>query len=150
MGHELAVFGGSAALVIVSGFLIRLLAQPEGETFALATFDFTRDLFGAAAAVFPATLIIEAKHNELSMSVSEFGLLLILIVVIGCWAKWDSRYFCHWRDGMTREKLPNGKLGEPVASPHPVRLERIAFAIGTGLGFTVLYASTVLSHHIAS
>jgi hypothetical protein len=70
--------------------------------------------------------------------------------VIVLWAQGDSRYFSYWRNGEKRIKQRGGKLGGPVAAPSPRRYRLIAFSVGNGLGFMVLNASTVLSHHITS
>lgn len=150
MSAELTIFFGSAGASITAGLIVRLLALEHNQTVDLALFDFTKDLFAAAAAVFPTVLVIQSKTDAVKFSGAQFLGTLMLIVVIALWAKGDTRYFAYWRDGKRRTKGPDGKLGPPTAAGSPRRSKMLAFAVGNGLGFTVLFFSTVLAQGVAS
>jgi hypothetical protein len=151
MSHELYVFAGSALVAVAAGFIVRLLSLADGESVGLKLFDFTRDLFAAAAAVFPTTLIIQSKPDQtIQFSSSQLGVTLTLIAAIALWAKGDSRYFSYWRQGMKRVRNDDGTLSEPEAADSPGMRKAMAFVAGNGLGFAVLFASAVVSYQVAS
>jgi hypothetical protein len=150
-GNTLFVFAGSAVVAIGAGLLIRWLALEHGASLTLALLDFTTDLFAAAAAVFPTTLILQHEGGQqLTMSVPEVLGTFMLVVVIAVWAKFDTRYFAYWRKGMRRHKKSDNTLDDGTLDDNPRRWRAIAFVVGNGLGFAVLYASTALSQSVVT
>ena len=151
MSHELTIFFGSAAAVIAAGVVIRYLALAENRSISLTVVDCAEDLFLAAVVVFPTTLIIEPKpKHPISFSASQLLATFALLVVIAVWAKGESRYICYWRQGEKRTKQQNGSLGAAERASRPTLMKATAFMLGNGLGFSVLFASVALSHHVAS
>ncbi|HEY2282566.1 MAG TPA: hypothetical protein VGH60_03330 [Solirubrobacteraceae bacterium] len=151
MSHEVYVFAGAAVAVIGAGLVLRGLTLADNESMNLTIFDCTKDLFLAAVAVFPTTLIIEPKPGAtIDFHAGELLATFLLLALIALWAKGDTRYFYYWRRGEKRTKQNDGKLGPAATASHPRLRKAAAFAFGNGLGFSVLFASTALSHHVAS
>jgi hypothetical protein len=150
MSDELFVFVGSAGVAVIAGFIVRVLALGNDESLNLALLDFTKDLFAAAAAVFPTTLIIQREEEGIQFTAAEFAGTLMLVAAIAIWAKGDTRYFSYWRGGKKRVKNADGTLGGAVQAGSGKMRKAMAFLVGNALGFMVLYFSTVLSQQVAA
>ncbi|HEU5143217.1 MAG TPA: hypothetical protein VFU04_08680 [Solirubrobacterales bacterium] len=151
MSREFSVFLASSGLTLLAGFAIRTLALADAEGLSLELVDFARDLFAAAAAVFPTTLIIQPEREQAILVAPSDVLTIVLVVMaILLWGKGESRYLRHWRKGKERLRQHDGSLSAPQPAAKPGRRKALAFVVGNGLGFLVLFASTTLSQQMIS
>jgi cytochrome c biogenesis factor len=149
VSHELRVFFAAAAVTVVAGFVVRWMAKEDSEPFKAEILNFSTDLFAAATAVFPTTLIIQSRPNKtIDFSPAQLAALLVLILAIPLWARFDARYFAYWRKG-ERRRIVKGKLVSSEQAAKPMRTKTLGFVIGNGLGLAVLCMSTVLSQQVA-
>jgi hypothetical protein len=150
-GNELLVFGTSAGVILVAGLLVRWLSLEQNQALSLPFLDFTKDLFAAAVVVFPTTLLVERHAKQtINFTIAQGFVTFLLFAAIAVWAKFDTRYFAYWRRGERRVKTAAGVLSDPQAASRPRLRKCMAFALGNGLGFIVLYFSTVISQAAAS
>lgn len=152
MNHELSVFLITAALTGLAGGFIRGLALRGNQALLrLEVVDFARDFITAAAAVFPTTLILQVDpHKEISMTPIQMLAIIFTVAMIFIWGVGESRYFSDWREGKKKNRLEGGELSAAMPAAHPRLWKALAFVVSNGMGFAVLFGSTVLSQQIAS
>lgn len=61
MSHDLSLFAGLVGATVVAGVVLRFNSVGDRQQITIATFDLGWDLFIAAAAVIPTTLIVKSR-----------------------------------------------------------------------------------------
>lgn len=133
---------------MIAVLVVRWIAKKDEEPVNVHILDFSMELFAAATAVFPTTLILQSQHKATSFSNSQIGALIVLILAIPFWGRMDARYFSYWRKGEQRV-LVNGKLTGSIKAPNARARKWLGFLIGNGLGLAILCISSILSQQVA-